>query len=128
MTRFSVGAVFLACAATAALAGGFWVTVYSAGAPVARGIPDTALVVAAEGCHNPADARLEGTAEGMVDGKRQSIALKFTPTSKPGVYAIKKQWPSEGNWVLSITGAYLGRSTTRRVELLPGGEMKILDK
>ncbi|MBI3697832.1 MAG: hypothetical protein HY238_23745, partial [Acidobacteria bacterium] len=55
-------------------------------------------------------------------------ALKFTPTSKPGVYAIKKQWPSEGNWVLSITGAYLGRSTTLRVELLPGGEMKILDK
>ena len=56
MIRFSVGAVFLTCAATAALAGGFFVTVYSPGAPVAGGIPDTALVVAAEGCHNPAEA------------------------------------------------------------------------
>ncbi len=127
MIRFTVGAVFLACAVTA-LAGGFWLTVYSPGAPVARGIPDTALVVAAEGCHNPADAKMQGTAEGMIDGKRQSIALKFTPTSKPGVYAVKKQWPAEGNWVVSVSGTYLGRTSTRRVELLPGGEMKTLDK
>ena len=128
MIRFSLGALVLTCATTAALAGGFFVTFYSPVAPVARGIPDTALVVAAEGCHNPADAKLEGRAEGIIDGKRQSIALKLTPTSKPGVYAIKKQWPAEGNWVVSVTGAYLGRTTTRRVELLPGGEMKTLDR
>ena len=128
MSRFLVGTLFLVCAATAALAGGFWVTFYSPGAPAARGIPDTALVVAAEGCHNPADAKLEGTAEGMVDGKRQSVTLKFTPTSKPGVYAVKKQWPAEGNWVVSVSGTYLGRTMTKRVELLPGGEMRTLDK
>ena len=46
---------------------------------------------------------LSGTAEGLVGGARRSIALKLEATSKPGVFAVRKQWPSEGAWVLRIS-------------------------
>ncbi len=107
-------------ASVAAWAGGFWITLYSPQAPVAAKIADAVVVVAAEGCHTPADATLTGTAEGIVSGKRQSIPLAFTPTGKPGVYAVKKQWPAEGAWVLAISGAYLGGTSSVMVELSNG--------
>ena len=109
---------------TLALAGGFWISLYSPKAPVAANIPDAAAVVAVEGCHNPADAVMTGTAEGLVGGKRQSVSLKFTPTSKPGVYVVKRQWPVEGVWVLSITAKNMGLSTTAMVEVGPNGQAK----
>jgi len=109
---------------TAALAGGFWISAYSPAAPVAANIRDAVVVIAAEGCANPSDAKLNGTAEGLVRGQRQSVALQFTPTSKPGVYAVKKQWPAEGAWVLSITGDYRGHNSTVLVELEPNGKFR----
>ncbi|HEV8195256.1 MAG TPA: hypothetical protein VGP87_01345, partial [Gemmatimonadales bacterium] len=49
------------------------------------------------------DAPLTGTAEGMVDGKRRSVELRFEKTSRPGVYAVNNQWGNRGRWVLVIT-------------------------
>ena len=46
---------------------------------------------------------LEGRAEGIVNGRRQSIPLTFTDTSRDFVRAVKKNWPDEGTWVLVIT-------------------------
>jgi hypothetical protein len=51
----------------------------------------------------PDISALSGTAEGLVNGARRSIALKLDATSRPGVFAVRKQWPSEGAWVLRIT-------------------------
>jgi len=51
----------------------------------------------------PAAMRLTGTAEGIVDGERRSIALRFGDTERRGSYAVTRQWPREGRWVLSIT-------------------------
>jgi len=110
--------------ATSALAGGFWLSTYSPTAPVASHISGAVVVVAAEGCHNPAAAVLSGAAEGLVKGKRRSVTLEFTPTGKPGVYAVKKQWPNEGAWVLAITGKYLGGQSSLVVELEPNGKFR----
>ncbi|MEP6491497.1 MAG: hypothetical protein ABJF01_02385 [bacterium] len=44
-----------------------------------------------------------GAAEGMVDGKRRTAALHFDTTSRPGVFAVRRQWPSEGTWLLRIS-------------------------
>ncbi len=104
--------------------GGFWITTHSGASPLAAKIPGTAVVIAVEGCANPKDATLAGTAEGLVGGRRQSVKLEFTPTSKPGVFAVKKQWPTEGVWVLSITGAYVGHTSRQLVELLPNHQYK----
>ena len=50
-------------------------------------------------------APVTGTAEGIVSGERRSVSLKFGGTSRTGVYALKKQWPSEGAWVLFISAS-----------------------
>ena len=47
---------------------------------------------------------VEGTAEGVVDGERVSLPLKFTPVGDEGVWAAWGQIPDEGNWVLAIHG------------------------
>jgi hypothetical protein len=50
----------------------------------------------------PAAMRLRGTAEGLVRGERRSVILRFGDTERRGSYALTKQWPSEGQWVLNI--------------------------
>lgn len=47
---------------------------------------------------------VEGTAEGIVNGERRSIKLSFTGTARPGVYGLRRQWPTEGVWTLVIKG------------------------
>jgi hypothetical protein len=46
---------------------------------------------------------LGGTAEGLVDGARRSIPLRFDATSRPGVFALRRQWPANGSWLLRIS-------------------------
>lgn len=46
---------------------------------------------------------LTGTAEGMVNGARRSIALRFDATSQPNVFGLTRQWPTEGTWVVRIS-------------------------
>lgn len=48
---------------------------------------------------------VEGTAEGVVDGKRVSIPLRFTRVGDRGSWAVRGEIPEEGNWVLVIRGA-----------------------
>ena len=47
-------------------------------------------------------ADLTGTAEGLVNGARRSVPLRFETTSRPSVFALRRQWPAEGTWVLRI--------------------------
>ena len=51
-----------------------------------------------------------GTAEGIVNGARRSIPLAFDTTARRGSYALRKQWPSDGIWMLDATS----RTTTSR--------------
>ena len=65
-----------------------------------------------------------GTAEGIVNGSRQSMTLQFTETSREGVHALKRTWPQEGTWTLVIK-ANQGPDdlATAVVELGPDGEV-----
>src|SRR5947208_16449564 len=101
-TRLTFGFLL---ASTFAMAGGFDIEF---GNPTANSDPkakDTAVVVRATGCHNPEQAVFTATAEGKVDGKRQSIPLQVIALSTPGTYAVKKQWPDKGAWVLTFAGS-----------------------
>lgn len=107
--------------ATSALAGGFQIA-----AENPRNHPELSgagLVVRTFGCREPANATLTGTAEGIVNGRRQSVPLHFTLTST-GVYAVKRLWPAEGAWVLAINGSYWGHSSSILVELDANGELQ----
>ncbi len=46
---------------------------------------------------------LSGSAEGIVAGARRSIPLRFDTTGRPNVFALRKQWPTEGTWLLRIS-------------------------
>ena len=50
----------------------------------------------------PTQFNLGGTAEGIVNGRRQTLKLEIVATSKPGVYAVRYQPSKEGVWVLAI--------------------------
>jgi hypothetical protein len=45
---------------------------------------------------------VSGTAEGIVNGERRSVKLEFTPTSRAGAFALRKQWGDGGIWTLVI--------------------------
>ena len=121
MLRFTILAlVFL----SATLAGGFWITAHSPGSPLGKQTPDAAVLIEVGGCADPGKAALAGTAEGLIDGRRKSIPLTFTRTSKPGVFAVKKQWNGTGPWVLAITGTYLGHPSSLVVEVGTKGDYR----
>ena len=85
--------------------------------PTTRG---AAFLVHAYHHENPARFPATGSAEGLVEGKRQSIPLEFTATSRPGVYAVKQQWPASGSWILAIS-LNAGETPSLLVELGPNG-------
>ena len=105
-----------------AAAGGFYIAVERPAKGDAE-LKEAVLLVRPYGCHKPEDANVTVTAEGLVNGKRQSIAVQLTKTSK-GVFAIKQQWPQSGAWVLSISGEYLGATRSALVELDAHGKLQ----
>ena len=78
------------------------------GPPAAAGInakvKKAALVVRSRLCTDEASVRISGTAEGVVNGARQSIVLDLVSLPAAGQYAIQRQWPDEGQWIVHLTG------------------------
>jgi len=66
----------------------------------------TVLAVRAVVCEDLANVRITGTAEGLVNGARQSIPLTLTAVDQSeAVYAVVQQWPDNGAWVLHLKGS-----------------------
>jgi len=86
--------------------------------PDARGAVLLVHAAVREGRTSVAD--LSGSAEGLVRGVRRSVPLRFDATSRPDVYAVRRQWPSDGTWLLRIT---LLRSATALVTLDDAGNV-----
>jgi hypothetical protein len=103
-----------------AVAGGFWISIQNPSTVTDAVAKNAVVLVRADGCHNPAEANITGTAEGRVNGIRRSIPLKLVPVSQPGTYAVVPQWPAEGAWVLHFNATYLGRDAGALVRLVPG--------
>jgi hypothetical protein len=103
-------------------AGGFQLSVETPNKSSDPKLTDVVLVARTYGCHQPADAKLSATAEGLVGGKRQSLNVALN-SIESGVYAIKQQWPAEGTWVLALTGDYNGMTCSVMIELGPNGKV-----
>lgn len=98
-----------------------WVSLEVPANPMDPETRDAAFVVHAYYHQNPARYPASGTAEGLVDGKRVSLPLELTATSRPGVYAVRKQWADEGHWVVSVGINAGGDGPTLLVGLGPSG-------
>ena len=65
---------------------------------------------------------LTGTAEGIVDGRRQSMRLDIRAGSQAGTYVVFWQKPATGRWVLVINSGNQGIvDATAVVEISPSG-------
>jgi len=110
MTRIEIGVLTAAATAAMTLAGGFTFTI---GNPVAAQefrAKGATFVFRTDGCAEPAKSTISGTAEGVVNGARQSVELKFAAMSKPGVYAVYQTWPKDGDWVVNLKGTCAGEN------------------
>src|ERR1700690_982196 len=103
-------------------AGGIFLTIH--GPATAGPAKDAVLTLEAQGCQDYSQAKITGQAEGVVHGQRQSIMLDLVPIGKPGNYAVRRQWPADGKWVLVFSGTSGERHTHTIVEFGPDGELR----
>jgi hypothetical protein len=97
-----------------------WISIESPVNPYDATTRGAALLVHAEIREGVAQlADLSGTAEGLVNGARRSITLHFDSTSRPSVFALRRQWPAEGTWLLRLSL----RTTTAVVSLDRAGNV-----
>jgi hypothetical protein len=102
-------------------AGGFYLQAGNPEAsPEARKI-NAVQTIKAVGCHDPATAKVTAQAIGMVNGERRSIPLKVTAMSEPGTFALARQWPTKGRWVIQLVGHKDAVVTTALLRAGPAG-------
>ena len=97
---------------------------FKIGSPVASQefqMKTAAFVFRTEGCTKPAKAEISGTAEGLVKGARRSVVLKVVAGTKPGLYAVFQNWPSDGDWVVNLKGTCANASAGAIVPIGPKG-------
>lgn len=124
ITRFAaLIAAIIAIAAAAAPAHAKWPPWLSIEAPVnpADGTAKGAVFLVHAMTHEgPSDlSDVSAFAEGLVSGARRSVALELHATGKPGVFAVRRQWPSDGTWLVRVTLS----STTAIVSLDSSGNV-----
>ena len=96
MRSWFAAVAMLAGLAPAALAGGVHAKIEGPG-------PDgTTYTVRTYSCNATDQFDPWAHAEGMVDGKRQSVLLRLHPAGAPGVYQFSRAWPQEGRWMIRL--------------------------
>jgi hypothetical protein len=98
----SAPAVLVAAAHAPRVAGPPWISIEYPANPLDPSTRGAFLLVHAFHHGTPMQAPVRGTAEGLVNGERRTVALRFETTSRPGVYALRKQWSDGGVWSLVI--------------------------
>jgi hypothetical protein len=93
----------LALTPAVAFAGPPWISIELPANPYDASTRGAYLVVHAFHHGTPIGFPVAGRAEGIVNGERKSVTLKFQETGRPGVYALTNQWGNAGEWTLMIT-------------------------
>ena len=100
------------------------------GNPVAVAVPggvvkkDVGMAVRAENCGDPSKAQITGTAEGIVSGMRRSMPVRILPASTAGAFAVAHDWPTQGAWVVSLTGHCGSATASALVPIGPTGFLR----
>ncbi|MGZ5494586.1 MAG: hypothetical protein ACXWHG_13355, partial [Thermoanaerobaculia bacterium] len=114
MTRTLLRSVMLASAltvtaASTALAGPPWIAIEYPANPFDRASRDAFLTVRTYHHGDLLARTVTGTAEGVVNGKRQTMRLDIRPGSQAGMYVVRWDRPATGRWVLVINSGEKGR-------------------
>jgi hypothetical protein len=74
-------------------------------------------------CHSPEKTTVTATADGIVNGKLQTIPLKVMYLAEPGSFAVAQEWPREGMWTVRLVATnpdYKNYATTVTVPVHNG--------
>ena len=122
LNSFALAAVLTVAASSSALAGPPWIAIEYPANPFDASSRGAFLTVRTYHHGEFQSMTVTGTAEGVVDGKRQSMRLDIRQGSQPGMYVVRWQRPAAGRWVLVINSGTAGVSeATAVVEISPSG-------
>jgi hypothetical protein len=102
-TRKIFGLATAVASAAVLMAGGFILEIGRPSANAEAQAQHALLMVRSYACTHPEKTSITATAEGIVNGKRETIPLELTPLANSGAYAIRQQWPAEGRWVIALS-------------------------
>jgi len=126
LTALALTAGALVGTATPAHAGPPWISIELPANPMDATTRGAYLLVHTFHHQQTMESSLVGRAEGMVNGRRQTITLSFTETSRSTVRALRKTWPDGGSWVLVLTTGGHGDATAL-VGIGADGEVRSID-
>ena len=93
----------------------------SDGAPVQARKVNALFAVRTENCADPVNALVNATAESVVNGVRQSAAIRLVAGSGPGVYLVPGGSPTQGVWVVRLLASCGSARAGALVPIGPGG-------
>ena len=108
MRKLALATILSAAVVTTALAGPPWIAIEY---PVNPHDPNTRGAFCTVRTYHHGDLmdfEINGTAEGLVNGKRQSVKLDIRRLPQPGTYAVRWTKPAQGKWALVISTAREG--------------------
>jgi hypothetical protein len=88
---------------TVAVAGPPWIAIEYPANPHDPGTRGALLTVRTYHHGELISYQLSGTAEGIINGRRQTMPLDIRRLPQAGMYAVRWQKPAQGSWVLVIT-------------------------
>jgi hypothetical protein len=97
MKRWSIALALFVSLVPTAYAGGLYAHIEG---PDRDGLTYTARTFS---CNKNTTLEPWALAEGVIDGKRQSVLLRLKPTSEHGVYRFMRTWPKEGRWMIRLS-------------------------
>jgi hypothetical protein len=124
MVKKSLVTVLCVAFAPLCLAQEFRLTV---GPPIAGNAPRVKFaqfVVRADGCADPANARVSAMAEGKVGGARRSVPVALTALPTAGVYAVSRSWtdtPGDEVWLVNLTATCRSLNAGALIPVGPNG-------
>ena len=122
LRSFALITALILSAFSTALAGPPWIAIEYPANPFDRTSRDAFITVRTYHHGDLMAKTVTGTAEGVVNGKRQSMPLDIRPGSQAGMYVVRWQRPAVGRWVLVINSGFQGvTDATAVVEISPTG-------
>jgi hypothetical protein len=120
LPRIGIPVVLSLLIATAAIAGPPWIAIEYPANPHDPGTRGALLTVRTYHHGELVSYELTGTAEGLVNGKRQSNPLDIRRLSSPGMYAVRWQKPAQGTWALVISSKREGQHAATALVSIDG--------
>ena len=106
MRRFVITTITAVLLTATLYGGGFALRVDQVSASPEARAKHAVLLAHITSCAAPEKTTVTATAEGIVHGKRRTIPLKVVKLAEPGAFAVAREWPQDGDWVIKIVATH----------------------